>query len=385
MQKSSAILGAVFLMATSAIGPGFLTQTAVFTAELKVHFGFAILISILLDMGVQLNVWRILAVTEMRAQDLANQVFQGAGYFLSSLIVLGGVAFNIGNLAGCGLGLQALFGIPIAAGVLVSVLIAFIVFGFREAGVAMDLFAKVLGILLIGLTLFVAWAADPPLAKAAYHTFLPYQIDTIAILTLVGGTVGGYITFAGAHRLLDANIKGMSALPEVSSGALQAILLASLMRILLFLAALGVVMQGNTLAKENPAASVFQWALGVWGYRFFGLVLWSAAITSVLGSAYTSVSFLRGIHPSIDRNERYWIIGFISFSACIFLCVRMPVQLLLWAGMVNGLILPFALGLMLIAVQRFHPENYRHPILLSAIGWIVVLVMLVFGVMKFAL
>ena len=43
-----ALLGAAFLMATSAIGPGFLTQTATFTGSLKSSFGFVILVSIIL-------------------------------------------------------------------------------------------------------------------------------------------------------------------------------------------------------------------------------------------------------------------------------------------------------------------------------------------------
>ncbi len=61
-------------MATSAIGPGFLTQTTVFTSQLLASFGFVILISILLDIGAQLNIWRILTMSEMRAQDLANKI-----------------------------------------------------------------------------------------------------------------------------------------------------------------------------------------------------------------------------------------------------------------------------------------------------------------------
>ena len=36
----SILLGAAFLMATSAIGPGFLTQTVSFTNELKTVFSF---------------------------------------------------------------------------------------------------------------------------------------------------------------------------------------------------------------------------------------------------------------------------------------------------------------------------------------------------------
>lgn len=52
----SVLLGAAFLMATSSIGPGFLTQTTVFTQQLAASFGFVILITIILDIGAQLNV-----------------------------------------------------------------------------------------------------------------------------------------------------------------------------------------------------------------------------------------------------------------------------------------------------------------------------------------
>ncbi len=96
------MLGAAFLMAASAIGPGFLTQTTVFTQNLAASFGFVILISIILDIFAQTNVWRIIAVSEKRGQEIANMVFPGLGYVLAILIVIGGLAFNIGNIAGAG-------------------------------------------------------------------------------------------------------------------------------------------------------------------------------------------------------------------------------------------------------------------------------------------
>ena len=64
---TSALLGAAFLMATSAVGPGFLTQTTVFTQKLLASFGFVILLSVILDVFAQLNVWRVLVVSEKRA------------------------------------------------------------------------------------------------------------------------------------------------------------------------------------------------------------------------------------------------------------------------------------------------------------------------------
>src|ERR1700743_560338 len=124
----SVLLGAAFLMATSAIGPGFLTQTAVFTAQLGASFGFVILISILLDTIAQLNIWRAITVANKPAQDIANMVFPGLGYLLPFLVFLGGLAFNIGNIAGAGLGLNVLFRIPIAQGAMISAVIAIGVF-----------------------------------------------------------------------------------------------------------------------------------------------------------------------------------------------------------------------------------------------------------------
>jgi Mn2+ and Fe2+ transporters of the NRAMP family len=60
---------------------GFLTQTAVFTDKLKAAFAFAILVSILIDIVVQMNIWRILGVSGKRAQDVANEVLPGTGVF----------------------------------------------------------------------------------------------------------------------------------------------------------------------------------------------------------------------------------------------------------------------------------------------------------------
>ena len=374
-------MGAAFLMATSAIGPGFLTQTTVFTEKLFASFGFVIIISILLDIGAQMNIWRILAVTEKRAQDLANELLPGLGYFLAALIVLGGLAFNIGNIGGCGLGLNVLTGLDTAYGAIISCIIALFIFWMKEAGKIMDQFTKILGLLMILLTIYVAFSSHPPVVDAIQHSFFPATISTTAIVTLVGGTVGGYICFAGGHRLLDAGIKGEEALPQVNRSAVTGILITAIMRFVLFLATLGVIMHGGILDKANPAASVFKLAAGELGYRFFGIVMWSAAITSVVGAAYTSVSFLRTFHPWIEKNYRWLISFFIVFSTLVFLFIGNPVKILVTVGALNGLILPIALALMLVAVRKTKlVGNYKHSTLLLLIGWFVVIVMSYLGI-----
>ncbi|MEG9488948.1 NRAMP family divalent metal transporter [Mannheimia indoligenes] len=378
----SALLGAAFLMATSAIGPGFLTQTATFTQTLLASFGFVILLSILLDIGAQLNIWRIVAVSEKKAQDIANAVLPGAGYFLALLIVMGGLAFNIGNVGGAGLGLNILTGLSPEMGAIISGAIAVGIFLFREAGKVMDRFAQIMGFVMIALTIFVAIKANPPIGDAVVHTFVPEKLDVIAIVTLVGGTVGGYITFAGAHRLLDAGIKGKENLKEVSKSSVSAILIASIMRVVLFLAVLGVVSMGVQLDPKNPASTPFAHVAGNVGLMIFGVVIWAASITSVIGAAYTSVSFITSFSPFIEKHKNCFIVAFIVISTAVLATIGRPAQVLVFVGTLNGLILPISLGLILLAAHKTKiVGDYKHPVWMTISGAIVVVSMAVLSTM----
>lgn len=390
MQKSkntSVLLGAAFIMATSAIGPGFLVQTAKFTNSYKANFGFVVLISVLLSMIVQLNVWRVLCVSEMRGQDIANKLLPGLGYFVAFLVALGGLVFNIGNVGGSALGFNTLLGIPKMAGYFISGGVAITIFLLKNAAKAMDTLTKVLGGCMIIVIFIVILIVKPPIGIAIKDTFLPSEsVSNLipAILTLLGGTVGGYITFSGAHRLIDAKITKEENLAEINRSSIMGIGIATLVRVLLFLAILGVVVKGVSLAAENPAADAFRQGAGEIGYRFFGLVLLSAAITSIVGAAYTSVSFLKTFNKNIEKHEKWVIIGFIIVSTIIMAIAGNPATLLILAGSLNGLILPVTLGICLVASQNksIMGENYRHPKVLLILGIIVVLITAYLGVVS---
>lgn len=374
--SKSVLMGAAFLMATSSIGPGFLTQTTVFTQQLAASFGFVILISLILDIVAQVNVWRIIAVSGLRGQEIANKVLPGLGVLLAILIVIGGLAFNIGNVAGAGLGLNAMLGVDPIMGAIVSALFAIFIFIYKEAGKAMDKVAQIAGGVMILLMLFVAFKTSPPVGEAIVNTVWPKEISWFAIVTLVGGSVGGYITFAGGHRLLDAGIKGQESLPEVTKSSVTGILITGVMRIALFLAVLGVVSKGLVIDPANPPASVFQLAAGNIGYRMFGMIMWAAAITSIVGAAYTSVSFIRSFHPSIEKYHNWVIIAFIVISTTTFALVGKPVNVLILVGALNALILPLSLGIMLVAAHKKEiVGTYKHPRWLTVTGAIVVVIM----------
>ncbi len=376
----SILLGAAFLMATSAIGPGFLTQTISFTNELKAVFSFAIMLSILIDIVVQLNIWRILGVSGMRGQDVANKVLPGLGYFLAFAVALGGLAFNVGNVGGAALGFQVLFGANQAVGAIISAAIAITIFLWKDLGKAMDRFTQVLGFLMLALVAYVVFVTKPPVMETVVEMVKPLtSIDLLknykwlVVLTLVGGTVGGYITFSGVHRIIDAGITGVENIGQISKGSINGILITGVMRYLLFLAFLGVVLIGTPIDMKNPVASAFQIGAGALGYRVAGVVLWAAAITSVVGASYTSVSFLRTLFTVVEKYYRYWIIGFIIASTAILTIVGRPVVLLILAGSLNGLILPLSLGSVLLAAyNKKVVGDYRHPMWMTVLGWVMV-------------
>ena len=336
------LMGAAFLMATSAIGPGFLTQTSTFTAQYKSIFALVIICTILLDVTTQLNIWSVIGVSGMRGQDIANKVLPGLGYFIAFMVALGGLAFNIGNVGGGALGLNVLFGIPI-------------------------------------VVLYVAIKSKPPVGDAVSSIFHPGDVGALVLplITLLGGSCGGYITFSGAHRLLDAGYSGKKDLPHVRQSVLMGVSVSGIMRILLFLAVLGVVTANPdvTLDASNPAADAFRLGAGVIGYKIFGLVLFFAATTSVIGAAYTSVSFLKTLHPFIMKNEKWFVIGFITASTLIMAILGKPAALLVLAGALNGLILPLTLLTILLASRnkKIVGEDYKHPTILIVLGVCVVL------------
>jgi len=342
----ASLTAAIFLMATSAIGPGFITQTATFTSLLGAAFAFAILASILIDFVVQVNIWRIVTLTRRRASEIANAAIPGSGYLLTGLIVIGGLFFNIGNIGGTGLGLNALAGVDPKWGGALSALLAIGIFLSHRAGMAFDRLIVVAGVLMIALTVYVAFVSSPPLGEALRQTVLPNTVDFATITTIVGGTVGGYITYAGAHRLLDKGMGGAENLGAVTRAALTGIAVTGVMRFVLFLAVLGVVAVGRRIdlssGSANPAAQAFEAAAGATGLRIFGAILWAAAITSVIGSAYTSVSFMTVFKADMgERARNIATVGFIAVSLVLYLLISTPpAKMLVFVGGLNGLILP---------------------------------------------
>ena len=389
----SVLLGAAFLMATSAIGPGFLTQTSKFTATYGASLILVILMVIVMDITAQMNIWSIVGVSGMRAQDVANKVLPGLGVFLAIIVAIGGLAFNVGNVGGVALGFNAMLGLNERLGAIIAGVLGIFIFSNKNAKTLMDKVATVLAGLILISVAYVAVISEPPLGEvAAGVTKLSELPDMFtALTTILGGSCGGYIAFSGAHRLLDAGISGKENVGQIRTSVITGCGSSGVVRILLFLAVLGTCTIGSQwnagnanliINAGNPAAEAFRLSAGNLGYRLFGLCLFSAGISSVVGAAFTSVSFLKTLHPFIEKHEAKFVVGFITVSTVMMVVVGSAAQLLIIAGAVNGLILPIALGSMLLASRNKKiVGDYKHPTVLLILGIIVVAISAYSGIM----
>ncbi|HIF9210788.1 TPA: NRAMP family divalent metal transporter [Photobacterium damselae] len=374
--QSKAIMSVAFLMATTSVGPGFLTQTAVFTNLYKIDMAFPVLISAFITFGIVMNIWRIVGVSGLRIQDIANKVAPGLGYVVGILLALGAVAFNFGNVSGSALGINVLTGVDTTWGALFTGGLGCLLFVLHNASKRMDQMARYLGLFMIILIAYVAMTSLPPMGQTLIAAVAPSDMSNLLLptLTIVGGAVGGYYT--GAQRLVDIGLQGQNNVDNIKKAAWAGISIAVVIRVLLFLAIFGVIATGAVLDKANPAADAFRHGAGDVGYFIFGLVLFVASITSVVGNSYMAISLIKTLFPVVARNEKLWCVGFIIITSLGTVMMNMPILLLMLAGLVNSIILPIVLGTVLAATRRKDiVGDYKHPILLTAIGTMIVIVM----------
>ncbi len=372
--KNKAIISVAFLMAMTSVGPGFLTQTAVFTNIYKIDMAFPVFASMFITFAIVMNLWRIVGVSGLRIQDIANKIAPGAGYFIGILLALGAVAFNFGNVSGAALGLNVLTDVDTTWGALFTGVVGCLLFVLHNASKRMDQMARYLGLFMIILIAYVAMTSLPPMGETLTAAVMPVDMGNLILptLTIVGGAVGGYYT--GAQRLVDIGLQGKDNIAAIKSAAWAGISIAVVIRILLFLAVFGVIAAGGVLDTSNPAADAFKQGAGDLGYFIFGLVLFVASITSVVGNSYMAVSLVKTLFPAIERQEKACCIGFIVFTSVGTILMDMPILLLMLAGLINSLILPIVLAFMLAATRRKDiVGDYKHPLYLSVMGVLIVL------------
>jgi Mn2+/Fe2+ NRAMP family transporter len=177
---------------------------------------------------------------------------------------------------------------------------------------------------------------------------------------------GAWVMAKGGCEAISAHVR------DITRGSVTGVLITGVVRVLLVLAILGVVSGGAALDPKSQAASAFQHAAGQVGLHVFGIVLWAASITSVIGASYPSVTFVTSRERTGERTRSVLGSSFIVLTAGVnLLSGTAPVTLLVFAGAFNGVLLPVGIGVVLwVAWRRTDLLNgYSHPRwLLASVG-----------------
>ena len=132
-----------------------------------VCYGLVIVLAIIMDITAQMNIWSIVSVSGMRAQDVANKLLPGLGVVIAILVAIGGLAFNVGNVGGVALGFNAMIGLDQKVGAVVAGCLGIIIFINKNAKTIMDKVATILAAVILVTVLVVAIISQPPMDQVA--------------------------------------------------------------------------------------------------------------------------------------------------------------------------------------------------------------------------
>ena len=137
-----------------------------------------------------MNIWSVVSVSGMRAQDVANKLLPGLGVVIAILVAIGGLAFNVGNVGGVALGFNAMFGLNEKIGAVIAGCLGIIIFVNKNAKTIMDKVATVLAAVILLTVATVAVISKPPVGEAVSSLA---QLGNAAALLIIAGAFNGLI------------------------------------------------------------------------------------------------------------------------------------------------------------------------------------------------
>lgn len=383
---SGSAIAAAFLAATTQIGPGFTTQTTLFTSQYLGGFLLVIFGVLLLDLSAQGNVYRITCFTGRRAQEAADLLKPGLGPIFATIVVFSIMIFEFSNVSGTSLGVQALLGTSSEVSIAIAGLISILFFVSKSANKIIDTCVKIFGAILLISAAIIAIVSKPPVGEI--FTQIVECDKTTLILpmaTILGASAGGQASMIAPHRMIDKGITGPEYYGQYKKAQFTAAGIAYTVRILLFLCTFGVCMAGATIDPNNPAPSAFMAAAGTVGYKLFGVTMFCAGVTTVVGAAMILCTMIKNYIPFVEKYERQCCIGIIALCTFVDIFLGQPVTLMVAAGAINSLILPFVVIIMLLCSRskRVMGENYTHPWFLTVGGLAVAVIGIYLGCTSF--
>ncbi|MDO1514487.1 Nramp family divalent metal transporter [Maribacter confluentis] len=383
-------LGPGVLVAAAFIGPGTVTACTLAGADFGFSLLWAMVLSIFATYVLQEMSARLGIVTQKGLADVIKQELHTTwvrnsviGLILCAIII-GNASYEAGNIGGATLGMQALFGMsysnwyPYILGSLAFILLYFGSYKTLE---------KVFIFLVLIMSLsFLATAllTGPNIAQLLKGLFIPSipEKGILTIIALVGTTVVPYNLFLHA-ALVSEKWKLKSDLNLAKRDTLVSIFLGGLVSISIMISAAAI-----TTTEVNSVmdmAKALEPLYGSAALYFMGIGLFAAGITSAitapLAAAYVANSCFGWKAKLNDTRFRLvWMI--ILILGVFFLSFGIkPIQVIKFAQITNGLLLPIIAVFLLWVVNRVGVMgSYKNNLVQNCIGIFIIILSVILGV-----
>ncbi len=378
-------IGPGALVAAAFIGPG--TVTACTLAG--VNFGYALLWAIaistiatfiLQEMSARAGLISGQGLAELISASIPNKSIR---IFLLGLvfsaIVIGNAAYEAGNLTGGVLGMQAILPVKLASKKLLILVLGLLATALLYIGNYKFIERMLVSLVIIMSLSFIVTAVltGPSLIEIfkGLFTFQNPKGSLLTVLALVGTTVVPYNLFLHAS-LVQKKWSGAEAIPKMRFDAAISIFLGGLVSMCVMLCA--IPLMGQEVSSAADLAKGLTPLMGNVSKYFLGIGLFAAGLTSAITAPLAAAFVAAGCFgwDNSMKQTKFRLIWFliiflgVSFSFLDF----KPLQIIQFAQIANGLLLPVVAGILLWVMNRSDLlGKYKNTIIQNIFGGIVFL------------
>lgn len=377
-------IGPGAIITASFIGPGTVTTATRAGASFGYAILWAVLFSVIATIVLQEMTARLGIITKKGLGDavreqFSNTIFKYASMWLVIIAIsVGCAAYMAGDLLGTSLGITTLTGVPTnVLGPIVGVII--LILGLSGS---YKLIERVMIVLIVVMsitfitTMFVARPDFGELFKGAFIPTIPSG-SIIMIIALIGTTVVPYNLFLHSSMVQERWNKP-SDLKDSRWDTIFSIIVGGLITAAILITA-GTMIRGMEVTSAADMSIQLEPIMGEWAKVFMSVGLFAAgfssALASPLGAAITVSSVLNWGNSMKDK--RFKIVFIVIILVGIFGSALNfnPLDVLLFAQALNGILLPvIVIMLLFIMNNKKRLGKYVNSLKVNIIGGIVALI-----------
>ncbi len=357
------------LIAAAFIGPGTVTACTLAGANYHVTLLWAMALSTiatiaLQEMAARLGLVHGKGLAETVREQITPPFLKALALFLVlSAILIGNAAYEAGNISGGALGLETIFPqttttiagsswnmAPLGMGAIAFLLL--FIGNYRTIERCL-----VVLVLLMSLSFIItAFVTRPDWNAVAKGILLPRvpKDSWLTILALVGTTVVPYNLFLHAS-LVQEKWKGAADLQAARKDTYISIIGGGLVSIAIIICAAGI-QSSTTVRHAADLAKGLEPLYGTSAKYFLSLGMFAAGITSAITAPLAAAYVAKGVFgwDSNLKSARFrsvWIV-ILMVGVIVSSCGYKPIEIIQFAQIANGLLLPIIASFLLWIVNR---------------------------------